>query len=738
MRRVDRVEVQYCDETGSLPRSGFPTMIPTGPTPRRLLLISFPVAFLILLASLRAEPTPERHWAFEPISNPPIPASSEATSAIDAFIHAAQARHGLRTAPSASRRVLIRRLSLDLLGLPPTLDEIRAFEQDTRPEAYERLVERLLASPHHGERWGRHWLDVARWAESEGYESNHPRPFAWRYRDYVVASFNADKPFDQFLTQQLAGDELTPYSDENLIATGFLAAARLSSNEEDKYLQRNQVLVDVVNATGSAFLGLTLSCAQCHNHKFDPLGIREYYSFMAYFLPGQPVNVELRDPLLRKEYERIRPATYPADLKAREATFERARQALIAARTQELTAEQRRVLDIPLERRSPEEEALARQAQLQFQAGTGEIEKFIPSDERAEYDARKKRIATAEKVAIPPQTWAYYSPVTSPHRLEVLASVGFYPLPYEPKQLARLRSYVHLRGDVHAVGATVQAGVPAIFQGVALPSDRPGSRRTLARWLTDPRHPLTARVWANRVWQYHFGKGLVGTADDFGTQGERPTHPELLDWLAGELIRSGWSTRHLHRLIVQSQTYRQSAQVGSEARQRDPENRHLTRWPIHRLESEAIRDVMLAITGELDRRVGGPSIPVEQADQSTRRGLYLTHRRGRPAEMQRLFDGPDEAAESCPRRHSSTTALQALYLLNHPFTLARAQKLASLLPAEPRAQVLECFQRVLGRAPDDEELAWAEHFLAAAEDRKEGLVRFCHTILNLNEAITIE
>jgi hypothetical protein len=697
------------------------------------------LAILSALSAVAAEAP--SHWAFQPVHRPDVPVVEGAGNPVDAFVVAEQRKQRLTLAPEAPRRVLIRRLSLDLIGLPPTPDEVATFENDPRPDAYERLVERLLASPHYGERWGRHWLDVARWAESEGYESNHPRPFAWRYRDYVVASFNADRPFDQFLTQQIAGDELSPYSDENLIATGFLAAARLSSNEEDRWLQRNQVLVDVVNATGSAFLGLTVQCAQCHNHKFDPISLRDYYALMAYFLPGQPANASLADPELRRAYEQRKPADLDATLTLKNGILEKARQVFVTRETAKLPAELREALEVPVDRRTPEEEVLARRATVKLQPSMGEVEKLISTEERPGYDALKKKIADGEKLATPPQTWAFYSPAQSPHRVRVLSSLGFYPLPYNPEELASLRCRVLQRGDVHDLGLIVNAGIPSVFARHWQPTTaaKPGSRRELAAWLTDPRHPLTARVWANHVWQYHFGRGLVATSGDFGTRGERPTHPELLDWLADELVRSGWSTKHLHRLIVTSRTYRQSSRVDLEVRRKDPANRHLTRWPIRRLEAEAIRDSFLAVTGELDRRRGGASdLVLDQVETSMRRSLYLFHKRGRPAELAGLFDGPNEAAESCPRRHVSTTPLQALFLLNHPFLLARAKTLAATLPADPDELIESVYRRVLGRTPEADEREACRKFLAEGGESESARVRLCHTILNLNEAVTLE
>ena len=529
-------------------------------------------------------PTPKvksDHWAFQPLvvdasrirTNRRMRDASVTNNPIDVLAGVA--------ANEADRRTLIRRLSLDLLGLPPSGDDVEEFVTDERPDAVEQLVDRLLASPTYGERWARHWLDVARWAESEGYESNHPRPFAWRYRDYVINAFNSDKPFDEFIRQQIAGDELPPYSDENLIATGFLAAARISSNEEDKWRQRNDVLVDITNATANAFLGLTMQCAQCHNHKSDPISTRDYYRLQAFFVTGQPIDVALRDSVLRRDFESRRPPEYEPALALRESLLESARRRFHDEVRRSLTPDERAAYDTPAEQREVEQERVARLVDLKFQASVNVLDRYIPESDRKLYDETKKKIGEIEKTSPRvPQTFAFYSPATSPHRLDVLPSIGFYPLPFDREALPRETGSVKIRGDVHSIGPTVIAGVPAVLgksgereisvagepEGVSprttthvrglTPSGSPNnsqlSRTDLANWLTDPRHPLTARVWVNRIWQWHFGTGLVATSDDFGLRGAKPSHPELLDWLASELIESGWSTKHLQRLIVTS------------------------------------------------------------------------------------------------------------------------------------------------------------------------------------------
>ena len=719
-------------------------------------------------------PTPKvksDHWAFQPfvrrlgtLARPlhgektKTGKSARPTNSIDAFIGA--------TADEADRRTLIRRLSLDLLGLPPSRDDVEEFVADTRPDSYEQLVDRLLASPAYGERWARHWLDVARWAESEGYESNHPRPFAWRYRDYVINSFNSDKPFDEFVRQQIAGDELQPYSDENLIATGFLAAARISSNEEDKWRQRNDVLVDITNATANAFLGLTMQCAQCHNHKTDPISTRDYYRLQAYFVTGQPIDVALRDPLLRREFESRRPPEYEPALALRESVLESARRQFHDEVRRSLTHEERSAYDTPAEQRDVEQERLARLVDLKFQASVNVLDRYISVANRPLYDGVKKRIAEIEQTSPRiPQTFVFYSPATSPHRLDVLPSIGFYPLPFSREALPRERGSVKVRGDVHNIGPTVTAGVPAVVRQVfnlpgpqRLESSRhgqvenlPHGRTALANWLTDPRHPLTARVWVNRIWQWHFGTGLVAKSDDFGVRGAKPTHPELLDWLASELIDSGWSTKHVQRLIVTSRTYRMSSVAGTPTSERPDVGVRAT-FPRHRVEAEVLRDTQLAVAGLLERHIGGPSVSMDSRESSNRRNLYLFQKRGNPPSMQGLFDGPNEASESCPQRHVSTTPLHALFLLNNEFALRCAIVLAQRIelqagPDRERQNDL-LFREVLSRPATETERLALLKFLDEETAKRSGgsatpnaptpLQLLCHVMMSLSELSSLE
>jgi hypothetical protein len=667
----------------------------------------------------------QQHWAFQPVQRLPVPRVNNTAwvrNPIDAFIAARHEASGLTPAPEADKRKLIRRVSLDLTGLPPTLQEVEAFVNDTAPDAYDKLVERLLASPQYGERWGRFWLDLARWAESEGYESNHLRPYAWRYRDYVVKSFNADTPYWLFLRQQLAGDEMLPYADENLIATGFLTGCRISTNEEDQPRQRNDMLVDIVNATSGALLGLTMNCAQCHNHRFDPITIHDYYRFQGFFTRGQPGNLVLRDAELWATYNAAKPPEYDPAVKLKDLLCDAARERLIAAAKNKMSAAMLAALALPAAQRTPQQQKLAHEADLLLQFSMGQVENAIQGDDRKLYDELKKKIGALEKKMLdPPQSFGFYSPITSPTKVDVLPMKGFYPLPYRPSELAIAQPHVLLQGDVHRRGAEVDVGWPEIFGPTPKTAVAKTPRLALADWLTSGKHPLTARVWVNRLWQQHFGRGIVATSSDFGIRGTPPTHPELLDWLADELVRSGWSTKHIHRLIVTSSTYRQAAKHHEGNAKIDPDNRLWWKWLPRRLEAETMRDVQLFVSGELDLRQGGPSDPAD--NKSLRRALYILQRRGAADAFLKSFDGPDAVLESCPVRTTSTTPVAALFLMNSPFGEARTKALAARIlktgAREVKGITQAGFELALGRLPTDKEWTTIRQYLESRPEDAE-------------------
>ncbi|MBC8355959.1 MAG: PSD1 domain-containing protein [Planctomycetes bacterium] len=628
-----------------------------------------------LLPPLKVE---SDHWAFRPIPRAEVPVINNvewARTPVDTFIAKAHAKAGLQHAEQATPNTLVRRLYLDLIGLPPTPKEVDAFVKDDSLEAYEHLVERLLDSPHYGERWGRYWLDLARWAESQGYQHDFVRPYAWRYRDYVINSFNKDKPYDRFLKEQLAGDELQPYSDDNLVATGFLGAARISGNQEDDGIQRNDVLVDIVNATGSVMLGLTLECAQCHNHKFDPVSQRDYYRLQAFFVKGQLGNLSLRESGVSN----------PTDL-----------------------------------------------------------ERWIPKPAHDYYAkevkslAKKRLFAPTEK----PHTWGYLSAETGDPGIERYPVVNRRPIPWRPMVLKDAEARMLVRGDVSNPGPQVRAGWPEVL-GATPSSLGERSRSALADWMANPYNPLVSRVWVNRLWQYHFGRGIVETASDFGVEGAEPTHPELLDWLATQLIDNGWSTKHIHRQIVLSSTYRQARKHNEANAVIDPNNKLYWRWPRRRLAAESIRDSVLVATGELDRSLGGVSIPPETEERNLRRTIYLFQQRSAMPSVMEMFDAPTGIA-SCSRRSVSTVALQPLFMLNSKFMARRATALAKSVMEvagnEMDRQITVAFQRTLSREPELDELAIARTILGSENEDSPSssrLMQLCHALLNLNEFVYI-
>ena len=681
------------------------------------------------------------HWAFRPLVRPAVPLvkrSDWVRTSVDAFVLARLEEHELGPSPVAPRHVLLRRLSANLLGLPPSEAASQQFASDNSPGAYQKLVERLLDSPHYGERWGRHWLDVARFAESTGFVENHNKPHFWRFRDWVVDSFNTDKPYDVFITQQLAGDELQPYTDENIIATGFLAAARLASEELSCIRQEGAMYVDIVNATSSAMLGLTMGCAQCHDHMFDPLTQSDYFRLQAFFLRGYPGNLVLGGNEVPEEIHQAAAHFHEVNLRVRKRILEEG----VRGESSEL----QRVWSTSPAGRTPEEEALYRVHRAALNIRVAGCNGFrINEEERKQLDEAKAAID--KYVPQLTQTWAFYSPVTSPHRLSTLLMAGNFPLIHNEAELGSRRAYLLYRGDPYQPEKVVTPGFPEVLlvageqnQTLEKPSSE-RSRTDLAHWLTrrgTPAAALVSRVWVNRIWSYHFGRGLVGTPGNFGVRGERPTHPELLEHLAAELIDSGWSTKHVQRLILKSSTYRQSSEVKPMAaaqadEQRvipqvvDRENRLYWHWPARRFEAEVIRDMMLAVSGQLDITVGGPSVPTGQA--STRRSLYLFQRRDAPQEMQALFDAPTAMAASCARRQVSTSPLQPLFLLNSQESAIWSEKFASTVakesPNDLTRQVELVFQKVLGRRPDASEQEEALAYLQTTleEPVESGAVR---------------
>lgn len=661
-------------------------------------------------------------WAFQPLKRPAIP---NGTNAIDHLIHQKNAPQ--KPAPQASLEKLVRRLYLDLTGLPPTPEQVRAFLNDKRPNAYSLLVDQLLASPAYGERWAQRWLDIVRYADTNGFELDALRTHAWRYRDYVVRSFQQDKPFDRFLKEQIAGDELYPGNKDALIALGFHRAGpeHLVGGNQDVELNRQEVLTEMTAGVSSVFLGLTMQCARCHNHKFDPVLQSDYYRLQAVFASAEGKDLDIATPEEKARFEAAQKA-YKARLKpiedAIKAIEKPYKDKLVAERTATLDPKARALLEAKPDTLTPEQKRERNEIKEQISPSWDEVLAELNPADREKRTALRKQLHEIELDEPEPAPAAYaVENLKEPHPTHVLKV-----------------------GDHRMKLGEVKPGVPLILNAKLpqpVPDQATGRRSALAQWLAHPDHPLTPRVMVNRIWQFRMGKGIVGTPNDFGTLGERPTNPELLDYLASEFIASGWSIKSMDRLILNSAAYKQAE-------------------PIHkrRLEGEAIRDSVLAVSGLLNLKAGGPPVrtPIEKEiydiiftefeadnlwplpkDRSEiyRRSLYLLNKRTVRLPMLANFDQPD-AMSSCAVRPVSTHALQALTMLNSDFMNEGSNALAKRLRSEAKgntAQVRRAYQLALGRAPRPLELKQALNFF-----QKGGTLEdFSLALLNRTEFIYI-
>jgi len=706
-----------------------------------------------------------RYWAFQPLTRPAVPAVQKKTwvrNPIDAFVLKKLEENGIAPGPEANRVDLIRRVSFDLIGLPPTPEQLDSFLSDRSPRAFENLVERLLVSPQYGERWARHWLDVARYAESTGFEDDVTRPYAWRYRDYVIRSFNQDKPYNRFVKEQIAGDELWPGDQEALIATAFNRHYPEEGNQKDLLMARQEMLHDVTSVTGAAFLGLTFECARCHDHKFDPIPQRDYYRLQAFFS-----NVDHHDgfPLLAADAF----ADYEKQLAAWEAKTQPIWEEMSALLMPKRTFTPEQLLE-----RYPD---YAKHAVQAAEANRTPVEKWMvhllstktcgtcPVRPKPHLDPLFKGVASkltgAEKQRYQ-ELEAELAKYDSMKPAEPPRGTGVFDIgPDAPP------THVLGVGLYTAPGEEVEPGFLSILDPgparIAKPSNgrSTGRRTVLANWLADEANPLTARVLVNRVWHHHFGAGIVPNPGDFGIMGGKRSHPELLDWLAGEFTRKGWSVKQLHRLIVTSSTYRQSSQDRPNAREADSTNRLLWRFPPQRMEGEAIRDSALAVSGLLNLATGGPSVfpplpagmpkPIGGWDlnkdtaQHHRRSIYLFVRRNDPYPMLNAFDFPD-THDTCSRRSRTTTAPQALTLLNSPLTADWARHFASRVAAQagpdPAKQVEGAYRLAYSRPPDAWEKDSALTFLGRQTlllgekaDEATALADLCLMLMNSNEFV---
>jgi hypothetical protein len=713
-------------------------------------LFTLILPFLFAPAAL-SDQTEQAEWPFigpKRCAIPEVHRRDWIRNPIDAFVLAGLEKAGLEPNPSADKLTLLRRVTFDLTGLLPTPAQRDAFLADRSPDAYERLVDRLLLSPQFGERWAQHWLDVVRFAETDGFKVDRLRPEAWRYRDYVIRSFNNNLPYDRFVMQQIAGDELEPNNPDALIATGFYRLPPEEINGSNYRMIRQDILDDVTDVFGTTFLGLTLGCARCHNHKFDPLMQKDYYRLQAFFTPlMQRDDLPVASAEEQAQYSR-RLTQWKETTKAWraqcDALLTQPRKSISDEVIATFDEETQKALRTPGTKRTPLQRQLAALASKQVERRTSRAYRRLAKEQRAIYDELQKKIE-----------------VGKPEPLPVAMAVA--NIDGEPPPTYRLATGSYLRPRERVK--------PAFPECLDARNDKSGLRRAdLASWLCRPDHPLTSRVIVNRLWQHHLGAGIVATPNEFGAMGEKPTHPQLLDYLATELIRQGWKLKAIHRLIVTSATYRQASSPSYNGRMdkavsADPENKLLWHARVKRREAEAIRDAVLQASGQLNPRMGGPSNcpllpaavmeskyawePDQRPGDRNRRSIYILAKRNFAYPLFDAFDQPDRI-NSCPVRPVTITAPQALAMLNGEFTLTQARHLAGPLVKDHghnAAPVIRAaYMRVFSREPDPLEIAAAEKFLLR-EARLVGssdplvldaVVDFCHALLNSAEFLNVE
>lgn len=639
------------------------------------------------------------HWAFQPVANPRPPAVAKphaawAKNPIDAFVLAKLDELALSPAAPADRHEFVRRATFDLHGLPPTEAEAQAFIDDRSPEAYERLIDRLLASPRYGERWAQHWLDLVRYAESDGYRQDAFRPGAWPYRDWVIRSLNQDMPYDQFVKQQLAGDEIDPKNPDILIATSYLRNGIYEYNLRDVRGQLDTTLTDITDVTGEVFLGLSFSCARCHNHKFDPILQSDYFSLRAFF-----------EPVLWRTDLKLATEQEIASHAEKQAAWENATVDVRAKIDALVGAHVEKAVQIDRDRYPDDIKAMMAKPMPEL----GPLEKQLvtlanrkPEEERQLSPLRYLKTPEGKQIyqslLAELKTFDSFKPEPLLDAL-VATDVG----PVAPATTMKSR-----RGEQQIEPAfltILDTGAPEIH---ALPNST-GRRTALANWIIRPDNPLSTRVIVNRVWQYHFGRGIAATASDFGNLGEVPTHPELLDWLTRRFLEGGWSLKQLHKQIMLSATYRQTSRrpVSDEIAKIDPANRYLWRFTPPRLDAEQVRDSLLMAAGELDLKEGGPST---NAMSSRRRSIYTIKKRNSQSEVFHVLDAP-MGFTSTAERQRTTTPTQALFLLNGEWPLAQAKQIAAKNRGLP-----QLWQALLGRPPTAGEIKRAEAFLRIRQD----------------------
>ncbi|MFO0876032.1 MAG: DUF1549 and DUF1553 domain-containing protein [Gemmataceae bacterium] len=716
---------------------------------------------LILCASSVLADEPPR--LFQPPRRPALPAVQQTTwlrNPIDAFILARLEAKQLEPNRPLDRLRLLRRVTFDLTGLPPTSAEQQAFLADRSPDAYDRVVERLLASPRFGERWGQHWLDLVRYAETDGFNQDAYRPHAHRYRDWVIQALNANLPYDRFLHLQLAGDELAPHDPDALVATGFNRLWPDEYNAANLEQRRQEILDDTTDTAGLVFLGLTMGCARCHDHKFDPLSQKDYFRLQAFFAPMQPRDLPAADPATLARHRREQAAW---EERTREVRAEM--EAIIGKKRQELR-------DTTLLRFNPDIQQAVRTAPAKRSAFQWQIALMAEKQMDRGADAAMTKLDPAAKKRYTELEKKLAALGPAPAPLPVAMAIGDVG-PVAPP------THRLMGGDWRKPMAEVEPGFPVVLSNGPVTVAPPpgvtstGRRLTLARWLTRPDHPLTARVMVNRLWQYHFGQGIVASANDFGAQGTPPTHPELLDWLACELVDSGWDLKRMHRLMVTSATYQQDSVIdptrATHARGLAIDRANDLLWHARRrrLEGEALRDALLAVTGALHGKMFGPGCrpelpaaygktawkPDDDLREQQRRSIYVFAKRNLRFPLFDVFDYPD-MHNSCARRLTTTTAPQALLLLNSKLFLGQArawsQALRSAHGEDLPAIAAAAYRQAWGREAGRNEIDLATRFLQrlgalyrdegadAGRAHSQALADFCHAVLNTNEFLYVD
>ncbi len=684
----------------------------------------------------------QQHWAFKPMQNPEPPAVQDAQwnkNPIDRFIYATVSEAGLKPNPLAGRTDLIRRAYFDLTGLPPSADEVKRFVDDPDPKAFEKVVDRLLESPHYGERWGRHWLDLVRFAETNSYERDGAKPNAWKYRDYVIKAFNDDKPYDQFLTEQLAGDELDEVTTESLTATGYYRLGIWDDEPADPLLARFDDMDDIIMTTGQAMLGLTLNCARCHDHKIDPISQKDYYSFLA--MMGDVTRWGRRGD--QRSNNQIDVSSEELNQKYRNNDETKRR-----LETEIRNVEQSGIVKMS----APDQRATEGPKRDRNRVLKEKLRDNLSEDDWKKYKDLQKQLADTIKEG-----------KSLPQREMVMGLGKCTPKPEQ--------TFVLFRGNPHSPSDPVEPDFPAIFETPAPDASAfkgneksAGRRRVLADWITSDENRLTARVMANRVWQFHFGRGIVRSSNNFGKLGVPPTHPALLDWLAQQLISGDWKLKDFHRLIMSSRAYQMSSAGQTDGLATDPGNDLLWRFDPRRLSAEEVRDTILAINGSLNRQTYGPSFyPTlsrevlagqsrpgagwgnSSEQDKNRRSVYIHVKRSLLTPLLTAFDFPDPDL-TCEDRFVTLQPGQALALLNSKFVHEQAKRLTESVGGaelENKDLVQRVIANVLSREATEDEIASGSELITTLQttdklSRQRAVELYCLTVMNWNEFLFID